>query len=86
MYISARIRDSNEIPMAKPMFPESDNRFRLLGKLSYVWVCRKLKMALINRKSMGNYGFSQQGLAIGNTVNIAIAVEILLITYIRVEQ
>jgi len=34
------------------MFPGSDSRtsrYRLLGILSYVWVCRKSKMAAINR-------------------------------------
>jgi len=30
-----------------PMFPESGNAERLLGILSYVWVCRKSKMAAI---------------------------------------
>jgi len=49
-YNSARIHDSNEIATATPIFPGLDNRFRLLGILSYVWVCRKSNTAAINRK------------------------------------
>jgi len=48
--ISARIRDSNEIATATPMFPGLGNTDRLLGILSHVWVCWKSEMAAINRK------------------------------------
>jgi len=48
--ISADTRDSNEIPTATPMFPGSGNTDKLLGILSYVWACRKSKMAAIHRK------------------------------------
>jgi len=34
--ISAYTHDSNEIPMATPMFPGPDNTVRLLGIMSYV--------------------------------------------------
>jgi len=50
IHISARIRDSNEIPTASPMFLGSGNTDGLLGILSYVWICHKSKMAAINRK------------------------------------
>jgi len=53
-HISAHIYDSNEIPTATPMFPESANRYRLLGMLYYILICRKAKMAAINRKWIGN--------------------------------
>jgi len=54
---SARTHDSNEISTATPMFPGSNSRYRLLGLLSYVWVCLKLKMAADNRKQIGNYSW-----------------------------
>jgi len=37
------------------MFPGSDNRYKLLEILSYIWVCRKSKMVAINRKWIGYY-------------------------------
>jgi len=48
--IQASIHDSNEIPTAIPMFLGLGNTERLVGILSDVWVCRKSKMAAINRK------------------------------------
>ena len=53
-YISAFNHDSNEIPTAIPMFAGSGNTERLVGILSEVRVCRKSKMAAINRKWIGN--------------------------------
>jgi len=47
-YVSARIRNNNEIPTATPMFPGSGNTDRLLG--TYVWACRQPKKAAIYRK------------------------------------
>jgi len=44
------LHDSNEIPTDKPMFFGLGNTERLVGILSDVWVCRKSKMAAINRK------------------------------------
>jgi len=37
------------------MFPGSDNRYKQLGMLSYVRVCRKAKMSAINLKYIGFY-------------------------------
>ena len=52
-YISARIHNSNESQKAIPMFSESDNTERLVGKLSDVWLYCKSQMAAINRKLIG---------------------------------
>ena len=40
--------------MATPMFSGSGNTERLVARLSDVWLCRKSKMAAINRKCIGN--------------------------------
>jgi len=44
------IYNSNEIPTAIQMFLGLCNTERLERILSYVWVCRKSKMAPINQK------------------------------------
>ena len=49
-HISAGIQDSNKNPMTIPMFSESGNPEKQVGILSYVWMCRKSKMAAIYRK------------------------------------
>jgi len=69
-YISARIQDSNEIPTATPIFPGSDNRYRLQGKSS--------------NKDGGHYPEVLTDTQL-NSVNIGLAVEMLLLTYIRAE-
>jgi len=56
VYLSSYF-DSNKIPTATPMFLGSDNKDRLLGILSYVWVCRKSKMMAINRKQIRYYEY-----------------------------
>jgi len=48
--ISAYTHDSNKIQMATLMFLGSGNTDRLLRILTYVWDCRKSKMAAINWK------------------------------------
>jgi len=89
-YGPARIHDCNEIPTVTPMFPGSDSRYRLLGILSYVWVYRQSKMAAINWKYIGHYVYLRSQ---GEATRIEyweygkhrLAVEMLLLTYIRAE-
>jgi len=52
--ISDCIHDSDEISTATLTFSGSSNKLRLMWILSDVSVTRKLKMAAINRKHIGN--------------------------------